>query len=671
MVSAIANTYDKAGNRLTVTYPGGRVLTSTYDKRNLLKTLTDGNSTSSYVYDQQGNRTSLTLPNGVVTATAFDADNRVTSIAETSNGNELYSSAYRYDKTAARTRIVESRGGVVVRTSIYTYDQTDKLLSESDGTTSIVYTYDDADNRIGKTVNGVPTVYAVDKLNRVLSSTTNGTVDASYTYDLNGSRASKTTSAGTQNYVYDRENRLIAVNDSSNNPIFTATYDYRTRRMDVVDGGVETKYVYDVGDSIRELNADGSLKAQFIRGISMGGGIGGILYKEDVAQAREFFLYNVIGSTVVTANSDASVKSTNLYEAFGKVTASTGSSDNNRLFCTKEKSASIGLDNFGFRYFDWDVGRFIQRDPSGYPDGLNNYLYCSNNPVNRIDPLGLMSQSQANKKFEKTKEYEDANKAVKEAEKTGDQKKVDEEKGNLEKARTGYYGKLGADGYNIYSDDYSRTIQSSTREGGPRQSAFVVSGANDRDEDANAMKKPADKEIARLEQKGYDVNSLQANNSDQPDGKAGTGRPLAQIVKNAFENIDNLSLVKFYSHMGHDINLTHYEELRSGSLENTPAAYKGKRMSVDDLRVGHPSKEGVHVDLYGCGGDSTLAQKISDAANATVRTPSPGLSVVYPLGIPTSKVKGRQLSAPQNDWRLYAPGNEGNSVKAYSPGERP
>jgi RHS repeat-associated protein len=87
------------------------------------------------------------------------------------------------------------------------------------------------------------------------------------------------------------------------------------------------------------------------------------------------------------------VKATTDYEAFGKVVASTGTSENNRLFCTKERSASLGLDNFGFRYYDSELGRFIQRDPAGYPNGPNNYLYCSNNPANGIDPLGLIDIS--------------------------------------------------------------------------------------------------------------------------------------------------------------------------------------------------------------------------------------------------------------------------------------
>ena len=59
------------------------------------------------------------------------------------------------------------------------------------------------------------------------------------------------------------------------------------------------------------------------------------------------------------------------------------------MFSTKERDESTGLDNFGFRYYDSELGRFITRDPSGYPDGFNNQLYVNNNPINFIDPLGL------------------------------------------------------------------------------------------------------------------------------------------------------------------------------------------------------------------------------------------------------------------------------------------
>jgi uncharacterized protein RhaS with RHS repeats len=41
------------------------------------------------------------------------------------------------------------------------------------------------------------------------------------------------------------------------------------------------------------------------------------------------------------------------------------------------------------RYYDPEVGRFISKDPIGLLGGLNMYAYVQNNPINRIDPLGL------------------------------------------------------------------------------------------------------------------------------------------------------------------------------------------------------------------------------------------------------------------------------------------
>lgn len=42
------------------------------------------------------------------------------------------------------------------------------------------------------------------------------------------------------------------------------------------------------------------------------------------------------------------------------------------------------------RYYDPSIGRFISEDPSGFDGGdVNLYAYVGNNPINRIDPLGL------------------------------------------------------------------------------------------------------------------------------------------------------------------------------------------------------------------------------------------------------------------------------------------
>jgi hypothetical protein len=64
-------------------------------------------------------------------------------------------------------------------------------------------------------------------------------------------------------------------------------------------------------------------------------------------RAREFFAYNAVGHTVALTDNNGAVKESNLYEAYGGVVVSTGSSQNNRLANTKERDFSVGLDNHG------------------------------------------------------------------------------------------------------------------------------------------------------------------------------------------------------------------------------------------------------------------------------------------------------------------------------------
>jgi RHS repeat-associated protein len=43
----------------------------------------------------------------------------------------------------------------------------------------------------------------------------------------------------------------------------------------------------------------------------------------------------------------------------------------------------------GARYYDPTIGRWIQKDP--ILDGFNWWVYCENDPVNGVDPLGQES----------------------------------------------------------------------------------------------------------------------------------------------------------------------------------------------------------------------------------------------------------------------------------------
>ncbi|HKU73659.1 MAG TPA: RHS repeat-associated core domain-containing protein, partial [Pyrinomonadaceae bacterium] len=80
----------------------------------------------------------------------------------------------------------------------------------------------------------------------------------------------------------------------------------------------------------------------------------------------------------------------------GRTTAQGYSGDGIRQqFTQKERDNETGLDYFLARYYSSPQGRFILPDPllssgkASEPQSWNRYNYCSNNPLNTIDPKGL------------------------------------------------------------------------------------------------------------------------------------------------------------------------------------------------------------------------------------------------------------------------------------------
>ena len=367
---------------------------------NRLSRIDDGARTTTYGYDPNGNRLTNALPNGVVCVSGFDALNRVTQMMNAKGATNLYTVSYGYDLVGNRRSIIEDLPAQGVRTNSYGYDAQYRLTNEVSQSSvlspqSFSYTYDLAGNRASmiNTVgtNSTTTTYAYDALNQ-LGSSTDGTTLTHYYHDLNGNLTNKTVGATAMTYSHDVNDRLVSAS-SGGSTVFQATYDYRTRRLTKTEGLTTTYFRYDGGDSFQEVigGTNAAIQVDFVRGSGLGGGIGSILYSDRsmAGGAVEHYAYNAVGSTVALTDTNGVPTKTDYYEAFGNITSSSGSSSNNRLANTKERDFSIGLDNHGFRYFDPEIGRYITRDPLGYKDGLDVYLYVHNNPINHIDPLGL------------------------------------------------------------------------------------------------------------------------------------------------------------------------------------------------------------------------------------------------------------------------------------------
>jgi len=228
-----------------------------------------------------------------------------------------------------------------------------------------------------------------------------------YDYDQNGNLISRVVSKGkakakgnafTTGYSYDYENRLTGI-VHPDGTTSAYRYDGGGRRIQTVEDGVATNFLYDGLNGIIERDNSGTTRAFYHRGLSYGGGIGGII---SAHRNREPTYYHNDGIGAVTGLTDANgaLLQSYAYDAFGNalslpgnIHGKRGGIDNPYGFSTKEYNHKSGLIYFGARYYDPVTGRFITKDlwPGTVydPGTLNKYAYCVNNPVNLIDPLGL------------------------------------------------------------------------------------------------------------------------------------------------------------------------------------------------------------------------------------------------------------------------------------------
>ena len=100
-----------------------------------------------------------------------------------------------------------------------------------------------------------------------------------------------------------------------------------------------------------------------------------------------------LGSVVATSSAPNSSLNAVLtgqykYDAWGQSTTLIGTGFG---YAGYRYDAETGLYQTGARYYDPRLGRFLSTDPLGQGPGLNVYAYVGNDPLNNVDPLGLLT----------------------------------------------------------------------------------------------------------------------------------------------------------------------------------------------------------------------------------------------------------------------------------------
>ncbi|MEK6815128.1 MAG: RHS repeat-associated core domain-containing protein, partial [Nitrospirota bacterium] len=207
----------------------------------------------------------------------------------------------------------------------------------------------------------------------------------SYAYDANGNQISKTSAGATTELSYDARNRLSRVTRGGS-LLASFAYDAEGRRREKTGLTGRLKYVYDGDSVLLETDELGSTVARYASGP------GRLHSIEHIGEGRLYYHQDALGSTVNLTTSAGTIQATYRLDAWGSLRRQLGGSYNARLFTGKERDVETGLYDFGARYYDPEVGRFLTEDPYQgdpfTPPSLHRYLYAYGNPARYIDPTG-------------------------------------------------------------------------------------------------------------------------------------------------------------------------------------------------------------------------------------------------------------------------------------------
>jgi RHS repeat-associated protein len=105
--------------------------------------------------------------------------------------------------------------------------------------------------------------------------------------------------------------------------------------------------------------------------------------------ATSYYEGDALDSTTSLSDSAGTITNTYSYDAYGKLTASSGTTADPYQYAGREFDPETGVYYNRARYYDQSVGRFLSEDPSKYSGGTNFYRYANNDPAFFVDPSGL------------------------------------------------------------------------------------------------------------------------------------------------------------------------------------------------------------------------------------------------------------------------------------------
>ncbi|MEV4999382.1 RHS repeat-associated core domain-containing protein [Streptomyces niveus] len=381
--------YTPGGEVDHYTDPNGKT-DYTWDIAGRLSELKDpANKTTLYEYNDNDKRTKTTYPGGTTQIVTLDNSGRPTAIKAASGSATLIDLAYTYgygaggatDGTKIRTRTDKA----AARTTAYTYDAQERLTyaKETDTagtrTASWLYCFDKAGN---------------------MTSTTSGTATTcptTPTYTYNDASQLTARDGSTTGWSYDLAGNETAADPASGTARTGETFSDHGQLTNITTAATARDLVHagTTNDERTKLagtwfhstalglsgTTTGSTDTGFIREPA------GTLNSMRTGGASYYYLTDATGNILGLVNDTGTRTHTYDYSPTGVPRPGLAETVVQPYRFAGAYADPTGLYKMGARYYDRNLGRFTQPDPSG--QDTNAYLYAGGDPVNNTDPSGL------------------------------------------------------------------------------------------------------------------------------------------------------------------------------------------------------------------------------------------------------------------------------------------